>query len=93
MSEPDRTIPLRELRNDVSEVLRQVDEDRARIRVTVRGRPVADVVPVQAPVRAFVPWSVIEQIRREAPLDETFRRDVRALMPDTSEDLEDPWTA
>ena len=93
MSEPTRTIPLRELRNDVSEVLRQVGDEGARIRVTVRGRPVADVVPVQAPVRTFVPWTVVEQIRREAPLDETFRRDVRELMPDTAEDLEDPWTA
>jgi prevent-host-death family protein len=93
MSEPTRTIPLRELRNDVSEVLRQVGDEGARIRVTVRGRPVADVVPVRAPSRTFVPWTVIERIRVDAPLDGSFRGDVRELLPDTAEDLEDPWTA
>jgi prevent-host-death family protein len=91
MSEPDRTIPLRELRNDVSEVLRQVEDEGATIRVTVRGRPVADVVPVQGPARTFVPWDVIQRIRREAPLDQAFRRDVRELMPDTTDDVEDAW--
>lgn len=91
MSEPDRTIPLRELRNDVSEVLRQVDEDGTTFRVTVRGRPVADLVPVRRSQR-FVPWSVIEQIRREAPLDPDFKRDVREWSGQTIDELRDPWT-
>jgi prevent-host-death family protein len=42
-----REIPQRELRNSVSDVLRQV-EAGASLRVTVRGRPVADLVPVAA---------------------------------------------
>ncbi|MGZ5213636.1 MAG: type II toxin-antitoxin system Phd/YefM family antitoxin, partial [Actinomycetota bacterium] len=46
MSEPDRTIPQRELRNHIGKVLREVEEESRTIRVTVDGRPVADLVPV-----------------------------------------------
>jgi prevent-host-death family protein len=90
MSEPSRTIPLRELRNNVSEVLRQVDEDGLVIRVTRRGEPVADLVPVRRK-RRWVPWSVIEEIRREAPLDPDFKRDVREWTGQTTDELRDPW--
>lgn len=74
MSKVDREIPQRELRNDVSAVLREVDAG-ARLRVTVRGRPVADIVPVERR-RTWVPRSELERIRRDAPLDPGFRRDL-----------------
>lgn len=86
MSEPERTIPLRELRNDVSRVLREVREG-ARYRVTVDGEPVADLVPIEPQRRTFVPWATIERIVREAPLDPGFMADVR----DEDDVLEDPW--
>jgi prevent-host-death family protein len=41
-----KTIPQRELRNRVSKVLRDVEADE-RMRITVDGRPVADLVPVE----------------------------------------------
>ena len=89
MSEPDRTIPQRELRNHIGKVLREV-EDGKTIRVTVDGRPVADLVPVRHR-RTFVPWSEIERIIREAPLDANFKRDVEEVMGDTIDEMRDPW--
>jgi prevent-host-death family protein len=90
MSEPSRTIPLRELRNNVSEVLRQVDEEGVTIRVTVRGRPVADLAPVRRP-RRWVSRADLERIIREAPLDPDFKRDVREWTGQTTDELRDPW--
>ena len=90
MSEPDRTIPQRELRNHIGKVLREVEEGRT-IRVTVDGRPVADLVPVRQK-RTWVPWHVIEEIIREAPLDKNFKRDVDEVMGETIDEMRDPWT-
>src|SRR5439155_11065784 len=45
MSSPDREIAQRELRNNVGRVLREVSAG-ARLRITVRGRPVADLLPI-----------------------------------------------
>ena len=74
-----REIAQRELRNDISRVLAEV-EAGARFRVTVRGRPVAELTPVRRR-RTWVPWSEIERIRAVAPLDRDFLRDV-AFMRD-----------
>ncbi len=41
----DRTIPLRELRNDISAILRAVEQDGATFTITVRGKPVARLGP------------------------------------------------
>lgn len=78
MGKPERTIPQRELRNNVAGVLREV-EAGATVRVTVSGRAVADLVPV-AESRVFVPWDVVATIIREAPLDRGFQQDVAMLM-------------
>ena len=87
MSEPSRTIPLRELRNNVSKVLKDVD-DGETIRVTVDGRPVADLVPVSGR-RIGVPFSELLRILRETPVDPGWATDIADMdeeMPD-----EDPW--
>ena len=62
-----REIPQRELRNNVSAVLREVEAGESR-RVTVRGRPVADLVPVAARKRGLSPEEVA-RIVAQAPLD------------------------
>lgn len=85
MSAPDRQVPERELRNEVARLLREV-EAGARLRVTVRGRPVADLVPV-SPGRTFVPRSELRRILREAPLDQAFERDVEAVAGATIEEM------
>lgn len=85
-SEPDiREIPQRELRNDISRILKEVAQGRT-LRVTVKGRPVADLVPVSEG-RRFVPRLEVERLLREAPLDEDFKRDVDEVLGATIEEL------
>jgi len=76
--EPIREIPQRELRNDAGRVLREVAAGRS-YRVTVDGRPVADLVPIEGR-RRFVPRTDIESIVRQAPLDPAFAADVAAAL-------------
>jgi len=80
-----REIAQRELRNDISRVLKEVAQGRS-LRVTVKGRPVADLVPVSEG-RRFVPRAEVERLLREAPLDEAFKRDVDAVLGATIEEL------
>jgi prevent-host-death family protein len=70
-----RTIPQRELRNNIARVLREVEAGE-RLRVTVDGRPVADLVPIGGVRRTFVPVEDVARILRSAPLDSGFRRDI-----------------
>lgn len=83
-------IPLRELRNSISRVLAEVSRGRS-FRVTVRGRPVAEIVPVTTR-RTWVPWSEVIEIMRVAPMDkkaaEKFMDDVDGAVDQT---LDDPW--
>lgn len=85
MSSPDREIPQRELRNKISQVLREV-EAGARLRVTVGGRPVAELTPIVEQAR-LVTRRDIQRILREAPLDADFLSDVDAVCGGTIEEL------
>lgn len=85
MSEPEREIPQRELRNDISRVLEEVSQGHS-LRVTVNGRPVADLVPL-SDGRRFIPRADVECLLRESPLDEDFKRDVDAVLGATIEEL------
>lgn len=85
MSEPEREIPQRELRNDITKVLREVAAGTS-VRVTVKGRPVADLVPVAAG-RRFVPRADVERLLIESPLDEAFKTDIDAVIGATTEEL------
>jgi len=87
--EPTRTIPQRELRNNVAAVLREV-EGGGRVRVTVHGHAVADLVPI-ARRRTFVPGAEALRIIREAPLDADFESDVDSVVGELIEDVSDPW--
>lgn len=82
---PKREIPQRELRNNVSAVLREVEAGEA-VRVTVRGRPVADLVPV-SPRQEHLSPADVERIVRNAPLDPGFAADVEAVAGATIEEL------
>jgi prevent-host-death family protein len=85
MARPDREIPQRELRNDIAEVLRQVASGRS-VRITVRGRPVADLVPISEG-RPYVSRSEFESILIEDPLDAEFVDEVHAVLASTVDDL------
>jgi prevent-host-death family protein len=80
-----REIPQRELRNNVSAVLREV-EAGASLRVTVRGRPVADLVPVEARKRSLSPEEVAQIVAR-SPLDPGFAGDLEAVAGATIDEL------
>ncbi|MCA1699842.1 MAG: type II toxin-antitoxin system prevent-host-death family antitoxin [Actinobacteria bacterium] len=80
-----REIPQRELRNNVGEVLREV-EAGATLRVTVRGRPVADLVPVAGRKQSFSPDDVA-RIVADAPLDRGFAAELDAVAGATIDEL------
>jgi len=77
-------IPARELRNDVSGVLRRVEAGE-HLRVTVSGRPVAELVPL--PRRpTTLPWEVFIEGSDEWRADSDLTRDLALLVPDTTDD-------
>jgi len=80
-----REIPQRELRNNVSAVLREVERGET-LRVTVRGKPVADLTPVAAGRLGFSPAEVA-RIVAEAPLDPGFVGDLDAAAGATIDEL------
>jgi prevent-host-death family protein len=80
-----RSIPQRELRNDVARVLREVEAGET-IEVTVDGRPVARLVPIEGP-RTWVPREQLEKMLREVPLDPGFARDIEDAVGDTIDTL------
>lgn len=69
-----RSIPQRELRNQIARVLREVEAGE-RIRVTVDGRPVADLVPIPSR-RTYVPREQVVELLSRSTLDPRFARDV-----------------
>jgi prevent-host-death family protein len=75
---PERLIPQRELRNNVSAVLSAAEAGES-FTVTVRGRPVARVVPLGDPEqrRVDVDRATIQRIL-SLPVDAGFATDVDA---------------
>lgn len=81
-----RTIPQRTLRNHISAVLRQVEAGE-RLRITVDGRPIADLVPLGGTRRTFVPREALQDLLAGGPLDAGFARDVDAATGATIDEL------
>lgn len=85
---PDRTIPQRDLRNNIAAVLREAEAGTV-FTVTVRGRPVAQLGPAAGPSgpRTDVDRETIRRILA-LPID----GDELAADLDAAEDpLGDPW--
>lgn len=73
-----------ELRNHISAVLRRVEAGE-RLRVTVSGRPVAELVPL--PTRpASMRWEDFQHRLDGARADAGLRTDLATLLPDTTDD-------
>jgi len=81
-------IPARELRNDVSAVLRRVEHGE-HLRVTVSGRPVAELRPLPSRPRSL-PWSTFIRNSDRWRADPGLARELADLLPDTTDDLPIP---
>ncbi len=81
-----RTIPQRELRNNITRVLREVEAGE-QLRITVDGRPVADLVPIGGVRRTFVPRDDVLHLLDLATLDTGFSRDVESASGSTIDEL------
>lgn len=78
------TVGVRELRQNASEILREVEAGEAAT-VTVAGRPVAQIVPIRAQS-----WTTWERIRSvfETPTDAGWDDERRTF---GTEVIDDPW--
>lgn len=88
----DRIIAQRELRNHVGEVLRAA-EAGTEFTVTVRGRPVARLGPLDRGNQRAVEVAAarLRRILAETPVDDEFANDIRGLR-DAETPAEDPWS-
>lgn len=77
------TIPQKELRNSVGDVLRRA-ESGEQITITVSGRPVAQLGPIRS--RQWVDTRDLGALW-ELPVDPTLARDIEGF----GSDLRDPW--
>ncbi len=76
-------IAQRDLRNDVSAILRRVAQGES-FTVTVRGEPVAELTPIRTP-RRFVPRRRVEQILRGCAADPALLRELREMDVDPAD--------
>jgi len=87
----NRTIPQRELRNNVAAVLRSA-EAGTEFTITVRGRPVARLGPAVRPRERSldVDRDTFRAILAATPVDDGFARDIAAVRAEEEPDG-DPW--
>lgn len=79
-------VAVRDLRNHTTSVLRRVERGE-RLRVTVNGRPVAELSPL-ARRREVVPWQELSRALDTCRADRGLLDDLRRAVPDTTDDLE-----
>jgi prevent-host-death family protein len=82
-------IPQRELRNNVGEVLRRAERGE-RFTITVNGRPVAELGPIEPNVerRGTRP---LRDALADAPVDAGWTGDLDELREADRQDANDPW--
>jgi prevent-host-death family protein len=87
----ERTIPQRELRNNIGEILREA-EAGMEFTITVRGRVVARLGPPQRTIerRRDVDAGTIARLLAETPVDPRFAQDIGELRR-LEAPVEDPW--
>ena len=78
-------IKARELRNDVSEVLRRVERGE-RLTVTVSGRPVALMVPLATRPKT-IPWAVLASAVGKVSADSGLRTELGEVLEGTTDDV------
>jgi prevent-host-death family protein len=83
------TIPQRELRNNVSEILRRAEQGE-RFTITVSGRPVAELGPPASEGRG-VTVPELWRLLAENPADPDWAEDLRRMRDEDRENARDPW--
>lgn len=78
-------VPARDLRNDISAVLRRVEAGE-HLRVTVSGRPVAKLVPLPKRPRS-IPWDAFIHGNEHWRADHGLTKELADLLPGTTDDL------
>lgn len=78
------TISVRQLRNDVSAVLRRAEEGEVLI-VTVSGRPAARIMPL-ASRPSSMPWSIFWDALGRAAADSGMAEELGAALPETTDE-------
>lgn len=76
----------RDLRNDTAGVLRRVQAGE-RVTVTVNGKPVAELVPLQRVRRSPISRETLAERLSRFQADPGLRDDLKRLAGDTTEDL------
>jgi prevent-host-death family protein len=79
-------VPSRDLRNDTAGVLRRV-ENGDDVVITVKGRPVAALVPIQRARRRWIRRAELVERLRISQADPGLRADLARLAGDTTDDL------
>ncbi|MGH3645764.1 MAG: type II toxin-antitoxin system Phd/YefM family antitoxin [Micromonosporaceae bacterium] len=87
MAQPDR-IPVRELRNNVSQVLRRVEAGES-LEVTVNDRPVALLTPRSARASTV---NTREFLGSLVFADPGLRTELADELTETTDDVADPWS-
>jgi prevent-host-death family protein len=82
------SLPARDLRNDVSGVLRRVERGE-RLTITVSGRPVAEIAPLPARPRS-ISWEAFIADADRWQADPALAEDLRTLLPDSTDDIPIP---
>jgi prevent-host-death family protein len=85
------TIPQRELRNNISDVLRRAEAGEQFV-ITVDGRPVAELGPTGRP-RRFASPAALQRILRKTPVDAEWAEDLRRLRNEDRAAARDPWAS
>lgn len=85
------TIPQRELRNQISDVLRRA-EGGERFTITVGGRPVAELGPLTSARRPAAP-DRLAAIFAEAPADSAWAAQLRKMRAEDHAAAQNTWDA
>jgi prevent-host-death family protein len=83
------SVGTRELRNNTADLLKRVKAGE-RVTVTVRGVPVAALVPIEQRRRRWLPTEELLRRLETARADPGLRDDLARLAGETTDDLEPP---
>jgi prevent-host-death family protein len=79
-------VATRELRNDTAGVLRRVEAGETVV-ITVRGKPVADLIPHRRDEPRWMPREELIELLKTQSADPGLRDDLERIAGDTTDDL------